>query len=147
MPLKPRSTEDDVVCKFALTSNTNRNYAFTVKAASSVKSETNFGGFYVGRPNNKPAFGIRSSVVPLGRSQTMTLDVVSLFSSDQDTQLGGALSYNCLLGTGYRESLRGIFGFPVKLCFTIGFQGLNTARIDAAKGPFYGIGFSIPTGG
>ena len=99
-----------------------------------------------------PSWGLRKSTYPLGSRETLTLDAISVFgtgigNSAQSVSLGAGLTYSLVLGTNSKESLRGVFGFPLQMTFTVGFAGLSSAAIDnSSKGIFFAIGFAIPTG-
>jgi len=124
-----------------------RKFAITFLEPHEADFSTEFGVFYVIRTKSKPGFGLTKPVFALGTSKRLTLDLVTVFGVDsqRDATLGGALSYSTLLGSKRIEGYRGIFGFPVKITFTAGFDGLDLSRVNNAKGFFFGIGFAIPT--
>ena len=124
-----------------------RQFVITFKKPSQFDFTTAFGALYVVRAKSAPAFGVSKPLFALGRSESLTLDAVTLFGTDssKDATLGGAVTYGFLLGSKDIEGYKGIFGFPVKLTLTLGGEGLDLSRVGHTKGLFFGAGFSIPT--
>jgi hypothetical protein len=126
----------------------DRTFTLAIKPPAQQDYTSEFGVVTVLRPGKKYAFGIDKSMITLGKSQTLTLDVVTVFgaTADEDASLGGAISYNTLIGSNSIEGYRGVFGFPIRIKFTFGLEGLDLSRVNQSKGIFFGIGFSVPTG-
>lgn len=105
--------------------------------------------FLISRPEKKPAWGINAPLLPLGISNRLTFDAVTIFGPNQesDAMLGMALTYRTRLGSDSIEGYRGIFGFPIDISLSFGFEALDLGRPNTAKRPFLGIGLTIPTGG
>lgn len=122
-----------------------RQVTLNVLEPDPVDFSSSFGAFAVASPGSRPAFGIRKPTFSLGRSSRLTIDLVTLFAGGEDLALGSALSYTMQMGSGY-ESSRGIFGFPMRATFTLGFAGLDAKRPDRSGRMFFGFGFEIPTG-
>jgi hypothetical protein len=142
----PRPKGDGITYTISEAGAATRSFVVVVKDAPKWDFTTEFGGFYVFRHDSKPAFGISKAMAQIGSSK-LTLDAITVFgaTADSDASIGGALTYGTLLGFSDNHSYRGIFGFPMKLSFTVGFEGLDLSRVNHSKGIFFGIGFSVPT--
>ncbi len=97
-------------------------------------------------------FGVAVPVATFGNNASIRLDAVALFPINGTTDKGGvklgqALSYSFYLGQSTHETGHQVFGFPMRLSFSLGYKDLDFGAHSYPNVPFIGFGISIPMGG
>jgi hypothetical protein len=105
--------------------------------------------FRIFRKDKETLWGLNAPLTPLGVSKAWSLDAVTIFgaTADADASLGAGFTYRTRIGSSSVEGYRGIFGFPLDISFTFGWEALDLGRPNTAKSIYFGVGLTIPTGG